>query len=162
VITLLLQAYVAAPLLNRRRIAFPLLVMPLSLLFFNNLFVFGSGVLFLAVIATMAKMMEVWRRSVHDTTLGFLYTKIERRKRRSTIAFNSGVVKPLAEVSASLMLLLGTAAFHQFALLSLTALWLISTLSLVRLIRKFEKTKLENNLEQSGVKQLASGLLHNQ
>lgn len=162
VITLLLQAFVAGPLLNRRRIAVPLLVMPASLLFFNTLFVFGAGVLFLAAIATMAKLMEVWRRSVHDTTLGFLYTKIERRKRRSTIAFNSGVVKPLSEVSASLLLLLGTATFHQYVLISLTALWLLSTLSLVRLIRKFEKSKMDLAEDRSRVKQLASGLLHNQ
>ena len=141
VVTVLLQAFVAGFLLKRRNIGFSILVMPVALLFFNSLFVLGSGVLFLVVVTTLAKAMEVWRRSVHDTTLGYLYTKIKREKRRRTIAFNSGVVKPLAEVSISLVLVFGSATTHRITLLTMTCLWLLATLFLVRLLARTNRRK---------------------
>jgi ATP/ADP translocase len=141
VITVLLQAFVAGWLLKRRNIGLSILVMPVSLLAFNTLFVLGSGVLFLVVVSTLAKMMEVWRRSVHDTALGYLYTKIKREKRRRAIAWNSGLVKPLAEVSVSLVLLFGSGTTHRLTLLAATALWLTSTFALLRLIRKTQRRK---------------------
>jgi ATP/ADP translocase len=139
VMTLLLQAFVVEKLLRRRRVALPILVMPVALLVLNTLFVLGVGILFLTVVTTLAKATEVWRRSVHDTTLGFLYTKIEREKRRSAIAFNSGLVKPLAEVSISLVLLFGSGAVHHSALMIATGLWLLSTVSLFSLIARTER-----------------------
>ena len=118
-----------------------MLVMPIALLAFNTLFVLGSGILFLVVVSTLAKAMEVWRRSVHDTTLGYLYTKIKREKRRRIIAINSALVKPLAEVSVALMLLLGSPALHRMTLLIVTGVWLISTVALLRLIRQTNRKK---------------------
>ena len=141
VITVLLQAFVAGWLLKRRNIGISMLVMPIALLAFNTLFVLGSGVLFLVVVSTLAKAMEVWRRSVHDTTLGYLYTKIKREKRRRIIAINSALVKPLAEVSVALMLLLGSPALHRMTLLIVTGVWLISTVALLRLIRQTNRKK---------------------
>ena len=141
VITLLLQAFVAGWLLKRRNIGISMLVMPIALLAFNTLFVLGSGILFLVVVSTLAKAMEVWRRSVHDTTLGYLYTKIKREKRRRIIAINSALVKPLAEVSVALMLLLGSSALHRMTLLIVTGVWLISTVALLRLIRQTNRKK---------------------
>ncbi|MDA8562929.1 hypothetical protein N9L06_00595 [Mariniblastus sp.] len=141
VITVLLQAFVASYLLKRRNIGFSILVMPVALLFFNSLFVLGSSALFLIVITTLAKAMEVWRRSVHDTTLGYLYTKIKREKRRRTIAFNSGLVKPLAEVSIALVLVFGSDTTHRVTLLTMTGLWLLATLFLIRLIRQTNRRK---------------------
>lgn len=141
VITVLLQAFVASWLLKRRNIGFSILVMPVSLLFFNTLFALGSGVLFLAIVTTFARVMEVWRRSVHDTTLGYLYTKIKREKRRRAIAINSGLIKPLAEVSVALTLLFGSGMTHRITLLAMTGLWLLSTFSLIRLITKTHRKK---------------------
>ena len=138
-LTLLIQAIVTGRLLSRRRIAFPLLVMPVALLALNTLFVFGTGIMFLAVVTTAARSMHVWRRSVHDTTLNLLYTKIDRDKRRSTIAANTAVVKPLSEVSASLVLLFGAIQFHGVVLLGATGLWLLATLVLLRLIHKIRR-----------------------
>ena len=141
VITVLLQAFVAGWLLKRRNIGISMLVMPIALLAFNTLFVLGSGVLFLVVVSTLAKAMEVWRRSVHDTTLGYLYTKIKREKRRRIITINSALVKPLAEVSVSLILLFGSGIVHRFTLVVSTAVWLVSTFALLRLIRKTQRRK---------------------
>jgi len=141
VITILLQAFVAGWLLKRRNIGVSIMMMPVALLAFNILFVLGSGMLFLLVVSTLAKAMEVWRRSVHDTTLGYLYTKIKRDKRRRVIALNSGLVKPLAEVFASLILLFGSGITHRFTLLAATGLWLTSTFALLRLIRQTQRRK---------------------
>ena len=90
-------------------------------------------------MTTAARSMHVWRRSVHDTTLNLLYTKIDRDKRRSTIAANTAVVKPLSEVSASLVLLFGAIQFHGVVLLGATGLWLLATLVLLRLIHKIRR-----------------------
>ena len=147
-ITILLQAFVASKLLQRRNIGFSILVMPVSLLFFNSLFVLGSGVMFLMVVTTFAKGMEGWRRSVHDTTLGYLYTKIKREKRRRTIAFNSGLVKPLSEVSIALVLLFGSDATHKIALMAMTGLWLLATFFLIKLIRRTNRRSLRRKLKR--------------
>ena len=141
VVTVLLQAFVASWLLSRRNLGLSILVMPVALLGFNALFVFGSGMLFLIIVTTFAKATEVWRRSVHDTALGYLYTKIKREKRRRAIALNSGLVKPLAEVSVSLMLLLGSGFLHRLVLLIATGLWLVSTFALLELVRKTRRRK---------------------
>ena len=141
VITVLLQAFVASWLLKRRNIGFSILVMPVSLLLFNSLFVMGSGVMFLVIVTTCAKAMEVWRRSVHDTTLGYLYTKIKREQRRRTIAFNSALVKPMAEVSVALVLLFGSDATHRITLLAMTGLWLLATFFLVRLVAETNRRR---------------------
>jgi ATP/ADP translocase len=141
VITVLLQAFVASWLLRRRNLGFSILVMPVSLMLFNTMFALGTGIMFLAVVTTLAKVMEVWRRSVHDTTLGYLYTKIKREKRRRVIAINSGLVKPLAEVSVAFVLLFGSTTTHRMTLLIMTGLWLLSTLALIRLIRKTNRKR---------------------
>lgn len=141
VITVLLQAFVAGWLLRRRQIGFSILVMPVSLLVINTLFVLGSGVVFLVVVSTAAKVMEVWRRSVHDTTLGYLYTKIKREKRRRTIAVNSALVKPLSEVSIALVLLFGSGTTHRLVLLGATVTWLVATFALLRLVQKTQRRK---------------------
>ncbi len=73
-------------------------MMPVSLTILAAIIVFSTGAFFLLVILTLAKSLEIWRRSVHDTTLNLLYTNIERENRRTAIAVNSAVVKPMAEV----------------------------------------------------------------
>ncbi len=159
--TLLVQAFVTGRLLNRRSIYVPILVMPVSFILLNALFIAGSGALFLLVVTTLAKSLEVWRRSVHDTTLNFLYTKIERSKRRSTIALNSAVVKPLAEVFASLILLVGSVYWHKSLILFATVTWILAAVALLRLIAvQGRRVRREKRLD-SGIKQLASGLLDN-
>ena len=113
----------------------PILLMPGGLLVVNFCLVIGAGALFYMIFTTAGKSFEVWRRSVHDTTLNLLYTKIERYKRRRAIAFNSALVKPLAEVSAAIVLWLTVAEFHRALLLVVTIIWLLATYSLIKLVR---------------------------
>lgn len=139
-VTLVLQAFLTGRLLRSRVIAFPILVMPTAFLLLNFLFVVGSGILFLFVIMTCARSVETWRRSVHDTTINLLYTKIERSKRRRAIAINSAIVKPLAEVFASTVLFIGSVVAHKSLILVSTAVWLFATISLLRLLATVKRS----------------------
>ena len=132
--TLAIQGLVTGHLLSRKSLYVPILVMPVTLSILALIAVFSVGAFFLLVLLTLAKSLEVWRRSVHDTTLNLLYTKIESHNRRTAIAVNSAVVKPLAEVGASLVLLFGTSAWHKsFAALGL-GVWIVATIALLRLV----------------------------
>ncbi len=110
--------------------------MPGAFLLLNTLYLARTGVLFLFVVTTLAKSMEVWRRSVHDTTLSLLYTNIERKKRRRAIAINSAVVKPVSEVAASVLLLVGSTLSYKSATIVATIVWMGSTIALLRLLKR--------------------------
>lgn len=135
-LSLFTQLVITRRLLSHHRLAVPLLVMPVSLAILGLLSLAGTSLLFLVSIFSFAKSMEVWRRSVHDTTLNLLYTRIERSKRRGSIAFNSAVVKPLSEVGASLVLWLGGLMLQQSVMMTSVALWLLSTFALLRLVAR--------------------------
>lgn len=138
-LTLLVQGFVTGRLITRRSLYVPILAMPVTLIILGALVLSSSAVLFLLIIVTMAKSLEIWRRSVHDTTLNLLYTKIERNKRRSAIAINSALVKPLAEVGASLVLLLGSVVWHQSFLMFGLGVWILATISLLRLVAQTQR-----------------------
>jgi hypothetical protein len=167
-LTLVIQGFVTARLISRRTLYIPILVMPLTLLILSVMLILGTGAFFLLVVVTLAKSLEIWRRSVHDTTLHHLYTNIERKKRRSAIAFNSAVVKPLAEVGASVALLFGTAAWHTSVGLVALGVWLVATAALLRLLmpRKIQTATSpiaspnQSSLEKSNVKQLVASLIN--
>ena len=146
VLTLAVQGLVTGHLISQRSLYVPILVMPVTLSFLAVFLLAGSAALFTLVVVTMAKSLEIWRRSVHDTTLNLLYTHIARENRRTAIAINSAVVKPLAEVSASLVLLLGSTAWHKsFVVLGLGA-WTLATIALLRLVSKTRRRK--NRIDQ--------------
>ena len=138
ILTLLVQAVVADRLLHRGRYGVAILFMPVVFLATGTLFLFGAGITFMMIGTTIAKSMEIWRRSVHDTTLNMLYTKIKRGKRRRAIAINKALVKPLAEVVASLILLAGWAVLDHGVLIGVAMVWLIATLLLLRLVRNLK------------------------
>lgn len=136
VVTLLLQLLVTRRLLSRRGITVSILVMPLILAIAGTALVFSPGATFLFLTLTLAKSCEVWRRSVHDTTLNQLYTRIARGKRRWAISFNTALVKPLAEVGASLFILISSPDSLPLMMLVVSFVWILATLSLIRLIRR--------------------------
>jgi hypothetical protein len=134
--TLLVQAVLTGQLLTRYGLALPLLIMPIGLLLLNSLYAIGAGLVFLLVIATLAKSMEIWRRSAYETTLHLLYTNIDREQRRSAIAFNSSFVKPLSEAATSLVLLAGTAMLHQTTAIFATLIWISAAYALLYLVQR--------------------------
>jgi len=121
-------------LLAQRNLKLPILLMPIALLLFGLSLTIGVGLLAGLVIATMGKSLEVWRRSVHDTTLNTLYTKIHRHQRRSAIAFNNALVKPLSEVSAASLIFLGAATIYRPMMLIVIVVWIVAGVRLIRLV----------------------------
>ena len=139
--TVVLQFFVTGRLLGRRKLKLPILLMPFVLLFLSLSLTIGIGVFAGLVVATMGKSLEVWRRSVHDTTLNKLYTKIRRQQRRSVIAFNSAFVKPLSEVSAAVIIYFAAAAIYRPFMLVVIVVWIVAGIRLIQLVgpqRKFQ------------------------
>jgi ATP/ADP translocase len=134
VATIVIQLLVTSPLLVRRNLSLPILLMPLVLVGVAFSFAVGIG-LFAALLATtVGKSVEVWRRSVHDTTLNLLYTRIPRGERRSTISLNNGFIKPVAEVIASSVIFLGAAAVYRPLFLIALVIWILAAVRLIRLV----------------------------
>ena len=133
--TIAIQLLLASRLLERRNVSLPILLMPVLLVGVAFSFVAGAGLLIVFAAATFGKSLEAWRRSVHDTTINVLYTKIERGKRRGTISLNNGVIKPLAEVVASSVILFGAATVYRPLFFVVLAIWILAASQLVRLAR---------------------------
>ena len=137
--TVALQYFVTGRLLKRRKLKLPLLLMPVGLLLVSLSLTMGVGLLVGLVVATMGKSLEVWRRSVHDTTLNTLYTKIRRQQRRSVIALNSALIKPLSEVSAAVIIFFGAATIYRPAMLVVIVVWIVAVVQLIRLVEGSSK-----------------------
>lgn len=135
VATVTIQFFLTGTLLTRRKLALPLLLMPVVLFAVGIALVSGVGLLMGLFVSTLGKSQEVWRRSVHDTTLNTLYTKIQRSQRRSAIAFNSALVKPISEVLASCIILFGAAVVYRQALVLAVVIWIVAAIRLLRLVQ---------------------------
>ncbi len=146
--TVVTQYFLTSRLLIRRNLKLPILLMPVALLFvglFSNL---GVGLLVGLIVATIGKSLEIWRRSVHDTTLNSLYTKIRRNQRRAVIAVNSALVKPLSEVVAACVILFGTAVIYRPMMLLVAAIWLVAGVRLIRLVRTTNREEAMGGAQQ--------------
>ena len=131
--TIAIQLLLTSRLLERRNVSLPILLMPILLIGVAFSFVVGAGLLVVFAAATFGKSLEAWRRSVHDTTINALYTKIERGKRRGTISLNNGVIKPLSEVLASSVILFGAATVYRPLFFVVLGIWILAASQLVRL-----------------------------
>ncbi len=136
--TIALQMLVTGKLLVQRNLRLPLLLMPALLLIVAILVVVSPALLAVLVLATIGKSLDAWRRSVHDTTLNFLYTRIRRGKRRFAISLNSGLVKPLSEVTAACVILFGTTLVYRSVLLVVLMVWVMAAVKLIGLVKPSE------------------------
>lgn len=132
--TIALQIFVTKTLLVRRNLSLPILLMPIVLMGVAISVFVGTGIV-VVVGATLGKSLEVWRRSVHDTTLNRLYTRIRRENRRLTISLNSGLVKPMSEVMASSVIFLGAAVIYRSFFVAALFVWIIAAVRLIRLVK---------------------------
>jgi hypothetical protein len=149
-LTLLVQGVLTGRLISRgSSLQIPILVMPVTLTILAAIVVFSTSAFFLLIILTLAKSLEIWRRSVHDTTLNLLYTNIERENRRTAIAVNSAVVKPLAEVGASICLLFGAVFWNQSVVVMGLGIWIVATAALLRLLAQRRRKLAAISLDQS-------------
>ena len=134
VATLFIQFAVTGRLLSKRGVIVPILVLPVALLLLNTLFIVGVGVTFLFVISTISKSMDIWRRSTDSTAVHLLYTNIERKRRRGLIGRNHALIKPIAEIVASIILLPALLVFENTVLILATVLWLFATMKLIGVV----------------------------
>ena len=146
--TIAMQLLLTSRLLERRNVSLPILLMPVLLVGVAFSFVAGAGLLVVFAAATFGKSLEAWRRSVHDTTINVLYTKIERGKRRGTISLNNGVIKPLSEVLASSVILFGAATVYRPLFFVVLGIWILAASQLVRLAGSTRRKALSANTPQ--------------
>ncbi len=145
--TLFIQYSVTGRLLSKKRVTATILVLPSALLFLNLLFIVSMGVTFLFVVSTISKSMDIWRRSTDSTAVHLLYTNIERKRRRGLIGRNHALVKPIAEIAASIVLLPAMLALENGILILATLIWLYATLKLIGVVVIIRKKK--NKLHQT-------------
>ena len=134
VATLFIQYAVTGRLLSKKRVIAPILFLPTVLLLLNTLFIVGAGVTFLFVVSTISKSMDIWRRSTDSTAVHLLYTNIERKRRRGLIGRNHALIKPIAEIAASIILLPAMLALENSVLILATLVWLFATLKLIGVV----------------------------
>lgn len=139
--TLFIQFAVTGRLLSKKRVVVPILVLPLALLFLNLLFIVGAGITFLFVVSTISKSMDIWRRSTDSTAVHLLYTNIERKRRRGLIGRNHALIKPIAEIAASLILLPAMLMLENSVLILASVLWLYATLKVIGVVKVIRKRK---------------------
>ena len=139
-ITIALQLFLTSSLLVQRNLWLPIFLMPVLLIGVAVSFVAGASLVVVFSAATFGKSLDAWRRSVHDTTLNLLYTKIKREERRGTISLNSGVIKPLSEVVASSVILFGTAAIYRPLFFVVLIVWIFAAARLIRLVVRVQPT----------------------
>lgn len=132
--TIGLQVLLTGRLLSTRNFRLALWFMPISLLLLAGVCAVSPGLLVILIAATAAKSMDAWRRSVHDTTLNLLYTRIRRSQRRFAISLNTGLIKPVSEVTAACLILFGTTSVYRPMLLIVLVIWLLAARRLVKLV----------------------------
>ena len=132
--TIGLQWFLTSSLLVQRKLSLPILLMPVLLIAVAFSFVAGASLVVVFAAATFGKSLDAWRRSVHDTTLNLLYTKIQREERRGTISLSNGVIKPLSEVVASSVILFGAAAIYRPMFFVILVVWIVAAVRLIRLV----------------------------
>ena len=138
--TIGLQLFLTSSMLVHRNISVPLLLMPILLIGVAFSLVAGASLVVVFAAATFGKSLDAWRRSVHDTTLNLLYTKIKREERRGTISLNSGVIKPLAEVAASAVIFFGAATIYRPLFFVVLIIWILAGVQLIRLVAKTQSS----------------------
>ena len=154
-----MQLLLTGRLLERRNVSLPILLMPVLLVGVAFSFVVGAGLLIVFAAATFGKSLEAWRRSVHDTTINVLYTKIERGKRRATISLNNGVIKPLSEVLASSVILFGAATVYRPLFFVVLAIWILAASKLIRLAGSTRRKQTSVSASQRNTPKIADSVM---
>ena len=135
-LTGILQFVVTGHVLQRRGVLVGLLVFPVALMIsMVTAVVFSIGRLPLWTM-TMTKGCDMFRRSMHDPSIQVLYSPLDVGLRRQSITMVAGIVKPLAEAMAGVLLVVLSPwiAVFQFSWLvvALVVAWLIIDFSVFR------------------------------
>jgi len=133
--SLIVQAMFTGKILTHHGVRIPLMLMPLTFLVMSFLLAVGPGALGAFVIASLAKSMDFWRRSVHDTALNVLYTALRLKRRRGMIFVNGAVVKPLAEIGTAVYLVTGTIYSSNLFMVVAASCWSIAVIAVLKQVR---------------------------
>lgn len=127
-LTGLLQFFLTAAVLKHRGVIAGLLLFPLAL------FVSGIGVLLstsgrmLLAAVSFAKGCDALKRSMNDPAVHLLYTPLPNQLRHQVVTMVAGIIKPIAEATASVVLIVmaTTISSRQLSwiVLALIAAWL--------------------------------------
>ncbi|WP_144059744.1 MFS transporter [Rhodopirellula sallentina] len=100
------QLFVAGKFLDRFGIGIALRTYPILLAIVAASAFFIDGSLALVVVFTIARGLDVFRRSFHDPALASAFAMLSKRFRRQSIVIIKGIAKPAAEVISALALFL--------------------------------------------------------
>ncbi|MFG0253874.1 MAG: MFS transporter [Rhodopirellula sp. JB053] len=115
------QLFVAGKFLDRFGIGFALRAYPILLAIVAASAFFIDGSLALVVVFTIARGLDVFRRSMHDPALASAFAMLSKRFRRQSIVVIKGIAKPAAEVISALALFLYATSVTSN---EITVLWL--------------------------------------
>lgn len=100
-LTIVLQAMFASRLLHRKMFRWVLALMPILLFLLASLLIGFHGPMVALALLTAAKGMDSWRRSVDDTGMIVLVSRVPKIQRANVISITSGIIKPLSEIYAA-------------------------------------------------------------
>ena len=139
VLILLSQLLVAGRLLDRFGIGIALIGYPCIMSVIGVIALSTEAIWPWFILMTLARGMDVYRRSMHDPALSAAFALFRQDVRRRMIVLIKGVFKPIAEVIAALVLLLFAdgSGFDQFTIFWLLLLvpWLVSATRVSRTYR---------------------------
>ncbi len=120
VFILLMQIFVAGRLLDRFGIGAALRGYPLLLALTGIGAMLVGSPLAVLVLFTIARGLDVVRRSLHDPALASAFAVLDHETRHGSIVVIKGIAKPIAEVITSLAILL---AASEFSRRGISAMW---------------------------------------
>jgi hypothetical protein len=122
---LLMQIFLAGRLLDRYGIGAALRGYPLLLALSGIGAMIVDSPLAVLVLFTIARGLDVVRRSIHDPALASAFAVLDHETRHGSIVVIKGIAKPIAEVITSLVLLLLASEFSRRGISAVWWLFLI-------------------------------------
>ena len=137
-----LQFFVTANLLKRRGLLAGLLVFPMALLVTSGAVLLASTGKVLLWTMTLAKGSDAFKRSLNDPSVHILYSRMDRESRHRAVTLIAGIVKPLTEALAAIVLVIlvpvvATQSLSAVVVL-LVAIWLVLNLLVWRNFRQMD------------------------
>ena len=132
----LVQFVATRKLLTKKRFATAVQTYPVVLFATVGAAIYYSSGLGFFIAMTLAKGGDTFRRAIHDPSLQILYAPLSVRFRRQSIAFISGIVKPLAEAVSATIIVLGVHVWGRrpfvFFVLAIVLVWLVANQTVLR------------------------------
>lgn len=127
-VTGVMQFFVTAPILERRGVITGLVMFPFALLFSSVGIMLAAPGRMLLWAVTLAKGCDALKRSLNDPAVHILYSPLPSELRHQVVTWVSGIIKPLTEAFASVLLIVFAADLSTSQLsvivIAVVAIWL--------------------------------------